>query len=551
MPGLLREFFALCPDGVCDVSVLTEQERQLVKEKKAFYMTGVIQKADHLNGNGRWYPEAVLRREMQNYEKLVKENRALGECVDDQTQILTSEGWKYLEDIKNDELVYTFDAKKEEIQLQQIEAKIERSFEGNLLHFSNKAGTLDMALTPNHKIMFYDRYNKQQNMPAADLAALHNEGDSGISHSSIRKIGGVWRGDEPTHFEFSGQTIQADVWAAFLGFWIAEGHLATSNQIYVSQRKKEMIEELRLLFAQLPFEVKENNTYATSRFHFANEEMHSYLRKLGKSYEKYIPDGVKSWSPRLLNILLEWMLKGDGRNRKNPNGKLMRELYTTSFRLAEDVMEIFFKLNSSANISVRKQKDRLIEGRLIKEENSRLLYIASEYTAKSISLDKRFVKIDKVPYKGKVFCVTTPNGNWLMRRNGHACWTGNCDHPDSSVINLKNASHLVTQVWWNGKDVMGKLRVLNTPSGQILKSLVNEGVQLGISSRALGSVREENGKTIVEDDLQLICFDMVSDPSTVGAFMQLAENKEPNIFTKADRIYRLLNDIVGDHNENI
>ena len=122
---------------------------------------------------------------------------------------------------------------------------------------------------------------------------------------------------------------------------------------------------------------------------------------------------------------------------------------------------------------------------------------------------------------------------------------GELDHPDDSVINLKNASHLVTDIWWNGDDVMGKVQVLDTPSGQVLKSLAKAGVSLGISSRGLGSVKEQQGNTIVEDDFQLICFDFVSEPSTTGAFM-VKEHKEPNIFTKADKINRLLNDILRD-----
>lgn len=123
---------------------------------------------------------------------------------------------------------------------------------------------------------------------------------------------------------------------------------------------------------------------------------------------------------------------------------------------------------------------------------------------------------------------------------------GELDHPDESVINLKNASHIVTDIWWNGKDVMGKVKVLSTPSGQILKSLVESGVKLGISSRGLGSVKEKAGLTYVEDDFQLICFDFVSEPSTTGAFMNLSESKKaPNIFNKSDKINRLLNDIIG------
>ena len=126
---------------------------------------------------------------------------------------------------------------------------------------------------------------------------------------------------------------------------------------------------------------------------------------------------------------------------------------------------------------------------------------------------------------------------------------GELDHPEDSVINLKNASHMITEMWWDGPNVMGKVKILNTPSGKILRELVNDGVKLGISSRGLGSVSEAQGRTIVEDDFQLICFDFVSEPSTPNAFMGLSEGKsykEPNVFTKADKINRLLNDIVEE-----
>ena len=116
---------------------------------------------------------------------------------------------------------------------------------------------------------------------------------------------------------------------------------------------------------------------------------------------------------------------------------------------------------------------------------------------------------------------------------------GELDHPDDSVINLKNASHLITKMYWDGDNVMGKVEVLDTPSGNILKALVKSGVKLGISSRGLGSVKQVNGDTIVEDDFQLICFDFVSEPSTAGAFM-VAEGKDTNVLTKADRINRSL-----------
>jgi hypothetical protein len=133
---------------------------------------------------------------------------------------------------------------------------------------------------------------------------------------------------------------------------------------------------------------------------------------------------------------------------------------------------------------------------------------------------------------------------------------GELDHPDDSVINLKNASHLVSKTWWDGDNVMGKIEVLDTPSGKVLKALLNSGVKLGISSRGLGSVTESNGTTMVEDDFQLICFDIVSEPSTPGAYLNpegsnrsrinigLHENQKN--LSKEQKVNNMLDDILGN-----
>jgi hypothetical protein len=126
---------------------------------------------------------------------------------------------------------------------------------------------------------------------------------------------------------------------------------------------------------------------------------------------------------------------------------------------------------------------------------------------------------------------------------------GECDHPDSSVIELKNASHIVREARMDGDSVIGSIEILDTPSGKIIQSLINSGVTLGISSRGVGSTRREGNSQIVQDDYQLICFDMVSEPSTPGAFM-IAEGKKitrselDKHFTETDRIDRIFNEIL-------
>lgn len=173
--------------------------------------------------------------------------------------------------------------------------------------------------------------------------------------------------------------------------------------------------------------------------------------------------------------------------------------------------------------------------------------------------EKRFVSDGGMVLSGKLQQADTENGNGriypynvLARevknyeklvRESRAL--GELDHPDDSVINLKNASHLVTSIWMEGESVMGKVKVLETPSGKVLKSLVEAGVTLGISSRGMGSVENKNGKTYVQEDFQLICFDFVSEPSTPEAFMvKEAKDYHNQVFTRADRINRLLNEVL-------
>lgn len=127
---------------------------------------------------------------------------------------------------------------------------------------------------------------------------------------------------------------------------------------------------------------------------------------------------------------------------------------------------------------------------------------------------------------------------------------GELDHPDSSVVNLKNVSHVVREAYLEKGVVFGTVELLDTPSGKILQSLVESGVKLGISSRGVGSTKKQGDYHVVQDDFQLICWDYVSEPSTPGAFMlpegkQINSNELRNIFNKSDRIDRIINDILS------
>tara|TARA_B100000212_G_C27372443_1_gene533208 strand:+ start:496 stop:1074 length:579 start_codon:yes stop_codon:yes gene_type:complete len=129
-------------------------------------------------------------------------------------------------------------------------------------------------------------------------------------------------------------------------------------------------------------------------------------------------------------------------------------------------------------------------------------------------------------------------------KNGNAF--GELDHPESPVVSLKNASHIVKDLYWKGDDLYGKVELLNTPSGNIVKEIIKAGHTIGISSRGTGSVQQTNeGHMEVQPDFELVCWDFVSNPSTHGAFMNPVSLQEGKVkVSKYHNLDNIINDIL-------
>lgn len=129
-------------------------------------------------------------------------------------------------------------------------------------------------------------------------------------------------------------------------------------------------------------------------------------------------------------------------------------------------------------------------------------------------------------------------------KNGNAF--GELDHPESPIVSLKNASHIVKELWWKGNDLMGRVELLNTPAGNIVKEIIKAGHTIGISSRGTGSVNQTNEGTLeVQPDFELVCWDFVSNPSTHGAFMNPIALQEGKIkASKYGNLDSIINDIL-------
>ena len=126
---------------------------------------------------------------------------------------------------------------------------------------------------------------------------------------------------------------------------------------------------------------------------------------------------------------------------------------------------------------------------------------------------------------------------------------GELDHPEASIVNLNNVSHNIKKVWWEGNDLMGELELLNTPSGKIAQEIISAGIPLGISSRGMGSVKQIGESVEVQDDFELVCWDLVSLPSTPDAYVRLSEGKEMSTTPTKDysKVGALITEIICTH----
>ena len=185
------------------------------------------------------------------------------------------------------------------------------------------------------------------------------------------------------------------------------------------------------------------------------------------------------------------------------------------------------------------------------EYNSKSIAESREANGGKIVLNGILQKADTLNQNGRLYPTVilereVRNYQKFIRENRAL---GECDHPDSSVVELKNVSHIVREAHMDGDVCYGLVELLDTPAGKILQSLVESGVTLGISSRGVGSTKREGDYQVVQDDFQLICWDFVSEPSTPGAFMmregvEVKRNDLNKFFNRSDRIDRIFNDIL-------
>ena len=572
--GLLLEFDAGYINYDLNTNIINEGFT--LKPNEPVLVNCVLQKWGVKNKNGRIYPKDVLIPQAQLYQQLVDSNSAVSECFTPDTKILTKEGWKLIKNISENEEILTLNQETRKTEYQKITKKINDPYEGYMYHI--KSNAIDLIVTPDHRFIIENSRGELIEKRGFELFEdIQNNSFFNGKYKFLKKFDYSYSNDQK--YVFSNINIDAELFYAFMGIYLSEG-CVNRNTIQITQKKQAVVDKIEDLLNNMKIKyVKKIRKNKTFDFFINNYELFIYLSKLGKSYQKYIPVDLKNNSPKLLKILLEWFLIGDGRNifykERTGNINNRKSVFSTSKKLIYDLNEIQLKSGDSGNITIdTKRNDRKIidkkfidgneinEERIIKRINSRALFNLNFSKSEHIYLDKRSIKVEKIKYSGNVVCVKVPNQTIYVTRNGKSMWTLNCDHPESSIISLQNISHMITKMWWGKNDdenvLYGQLKIIVSPGyikygicsviGDKIVLYLQNKIKLGISSRGVGTLKEINGENLVQGDFELIGFDLVASPSTPGAFLFPIDQVGTN--NKFDENHIIKNKISLKENDN-
>lgn len=345
-------------------------------------------------------------------------DEAYAACYDGETRVLTRRGFVYFRDLTDDDELAT---RREDglIEYHHALARQRFHYRGRMYHFKNLS--VDLLVTPDHQMLAFatgrqylprDKVQVTAELVPAERIATSAHGWSIPVHSR-------WLGEgAPTE---SPARCTPEEWAAFVGLWLAEGHvesLAGSRRVSItqavgphSQAVRRIVGGLGVTYATQPHTGGRDSKLPAQRHRFTDAPVWSWLSRLGKSPARFIPRDLLQAHPEVLNALLMGLWLGDG-------SKGEHTVYTTSSKqLAEDVAELGVKLGCGAVIRTRQPR------------NPRWLpkYDVSLRPAEYYCVHPKRGNVSVIEdWDGEVFCATVPNHTLLVERNGKITWCGNC-----------------------------------------------------------------------------------------------------------------------------
>jgi hypothetical protein len=533
-----------------DVKMLTES----VNGKKKLYIEGVFCEAETKNRNGRVYPFQTLNNAINFYvENFVNKKRAVGElghpCLSGDAKLLSvGGGWKHIKDCEDGELVYTLNPDTKEVEVHPVDKVVITQHKGIMYNLKNRG--INTKITPDHRFLIYNSRNKSQyKFVTAQEIFEDLNGNNSLSKWFIPKASlGITQTNSPDEYIISKSStikvivektkkylndlhIEFKTFSAFMGIYLSEGcctkQLNNSYSIGIFQNaghKADRISEI--LYSMAGLEWYESTCDGKTIWTCYDRRLGEYLFDFGNCYEKYIPrDFIASLDSETARIFIEYFVLGDGRGKLQESYSRC-DAFSTSKRLIDDIAQV--ATVAGFGVSLYQEicgEDYVFAGRIIKAENKSPLYFCTFLTTQGVYLDNRFMQMEQEEWDDYVYCIQVKNTNFMVEQNGYTYWTGNC----SPAINYERVSHIIESITRKGNCFYGRASITNTPMGNIVKNLHDEGVVFGVSSRAVGSLRATNeGVNIVGDDLMFSTVaDIVHDPSCTSAFVEgIMEGRE-------------------------
>jgi Prohead core protein serine protease len=517
---------------------------------------GEFGRCDVPTENRRIYPRAIWEREIRKIQQAISEGKVLGELdhpcfISDKFSVLTSEGWKDFRDVKVGDKVWS--RVNGQAVLSSVDGIVDERYSGPAI--AVKGRSIDSTFTPKHKMLLSKRPDRSTSNEFYATLEEICENPGKYSHHAIPKTAkfpqkgttkviipgvptkSVNRSNNDTTQDL---VLDAGLFSAFMGLYLSEGSLSSESTdtygINISQKsawsRNFIFEEV---LSQFPKELK----WTTNKdgFFLSDARLYAYLRPLGDAYTKYVPNEVRNLDPEYLNELIFWYAIGDGRmmsssmetEEKTHKERLCEalreghvpssrtEVFTFSERLIKGLHECLVKSGRSGVISkIETKNDYEFAGHVIKAENKVPLYQLHISTTDNIWLDPRNISYSLVQHDGNIFCLQVTHGNFYVQQNGKSFWTGNSDGKTS----LKRVSHIITHIEMteDGK-IIGTARIADNEHGRQLKSILDAGGSVGVSSRGMGSTAmNEDGYEVVQEDYCYMTHDFVADPAVKTSY---------------------------------
>lgn len=343
--------------------------------------------------------------------RIIKDRDHLMDCFDRETEVLTEAGWKAWPSVSEEDVFATVNLDTDTIEYQKADYLVKKPYEGPMIFLDNKA---QQMVTPNHRMVVYERKNKY-NLTTVKLA-------KDLSIWDKIKVGVTnWEGSE---FIPPIDDCSPEDFAEMLGWWVAEGslnHAYPSNPhrygVLISQVKPHT----KLLLEELLNRLPQGWSCQGDSFECTHKKLYDYLKPLGLSGDKYVPDEIKKANKTIIAAFLRGYFLGDGWIQ----GKDVQCSASISKRLTDDIQELMFKLGRPGNIIKRPPGTWNIEGRsgVAKEQ---WWFVESTVKTAMLRDSKNNSNIKQVEYSGNVYCASVPNGTLVVRRNGKISVSGNC-----------------------------------------------------------------------------------------------------------------------------